>query len=147
MKKALLYFLTALLGSAVGGANAATEQLSVTAYNVVTKLGEKVALPPAWQFLRPGDALHRVAAETHEPTARLACRVGERPGHDDGLVEGGQEDADHDRAQDAHADGVGELDRWSVHRSHRCLHCLSGHLISFRCWCPDRSRVLGQFRS
>ena len=46
---------------------------------------------------------------------------------DDGLVERGKEDPDHHGAEDAHADGVGELDRWTIHRSDPCLHRL-GHL-------------------
>ena len=41
-----------------------------------------------------------------------------------------EEDGDHDRAEDAHADGVGELDRRAIRRSDPCL-CLGwtpGHL-------------------
>ena len=60
----------------------------------------------------------------------VAAEVGDDPWErrpDDGLVEGGKEDADHDRAEDAHPDGVGELDRRPIGRSEGGLHGFVGH--------------------
>ena len=75
----------------------------------------------------------------------VATEVGDDPWQrrsDHRLVECREEDADHDRAEDAHSDGVGELDRWAVHRSEPCLHRL-GHLALLllrmsRCYRPIR---------
>ena len=65
-----------------------------------------------------GPGVEAVAAEVRDdPRQRRA---------DDGLVEGREEDTDHDRAEDAHADGVGEHDRRAIRRSDPCLH--GGHL-------------------
>jgi hypothetical protein len=45
MKNAIGMILTALLCCVAFGASAATEQLTLTAYSTVTKLGEKITLP------------------------------------------------------------------------------------------------------
>jgi len=45
MKRSIVYFLTVILCGAAVSAGAATEQLSITGYSVVTKLGEKETLP------------------------------------------------------------------------------------------------------
>ena len=70
---------------------------------------------------------------------------------DDGLVEGGQEDRDHDRAEDAHADGVGELDGRPILRAAPGLCRCAGHqehLTARLLWTFVQSGgQLGRFRA
>ena len=71
------------------------------------------------QVGRDGPRVEAVAAEVGDDRRQRRA--------DDGLVERGQEDRDHDRAEDAHADGVGELHRRDILRAAPCLCRWAGH--------------------